>query len=131
MRNYSPNYIGLIKAAGVWDTIRQIASKVIGNSNPEPTPTNIIPEVSKQQLAEREQDLPVERTDFDTVSEAANAQRYQHWYADRIKEYNKEKRHQEQQAESIQDYKRLQQENNAQAQRDKQIIDQQRAYANQ
>lgn len=132
MRNYSPNYIGLIKAAGVWDTIRQIASKIVGDAEPKLKTTNVIPGVQRNQESNEkaEVDKPI-KTEQDAVSEAQNAQRYQHWYSDRIKEYNREKRHQEQQAESIQDYKRLQQETNALAQRDKQMLDQQRAYANQ
>ena len=132
MRNYSPNYIGLVKAAGMWDTIKQIASRIFGGSNQKPQTPNIIPNVRRNETEEvnnRERNTEAKQQEY--TSEAINAQRYQHWYSDRVKEYNREKRHQERQAESIQDYKRLQQEVNALAQRDKQILDQQRAYAGQ
>lgn len=132
MRNYSPNYIGLVKAAGMWDTIKQLASRIFGKSDQRSQTPNIIPNVRRDEREEiNNRERNTEPRQQDTVSEAQNAQRYQHWYSDRVKEYNREKRHQERQAESIQDYKRLQQEVNALAQRDKQILDQQRAYAGQ
>lgn len=125
MRNYSPNYIGLVKAAGMSELISNAMNFVsnrnaIKNQGLDITQSPI--QAFTPQVSTRYNVAP------DYVSPEAT---YRQWYDAMQKEYKKETQHQQRQQDDIQTAKRLTAEQQEKAQRDKQIMDQQRAYANQ
>lgn len=128
MQRSSPNYIGLIKAAGLWDMVSNTMSSLFGNNKSQESYNQPGLNISQQPTQSYQ---PTYYNTYDDSNLSNTIQQYSQWYQDRVNDYRRENQHQERQQEDIQDAKRLMAENNEKTQRDKQMMDQQRAYANQ
>lgn len=125
MRNYSPNYIGLVKAAGMSELISN-AMNFVSNRNAIQNQGLDITQTPVQAFT------PQVNTRYNVAPDYVSPEAtYRQWYDTVQKEYKKETQHQQRQQNDIQTAKRLTAEQQEKSQRDKQLLDQQRAYANQ
>lgn len=131
MQRSTPNYIGLVKAAGLWDMITNAASSLFGNNKNQESYNQQGLNIGQQPTQQYQTSQPTYYNNYNNSNLSDTIQQYTQWYQDRVNDYKKENQHQERQQEEIQDAKRLMAENNEKSQRDKQMLDQQRAYANQ
>lgn len=130
MRNYSPNYIGLVKAAGVSDFVYNALSGLINNTlgnqsstNSQPLNVTNTPTINQPQQTSSYSYVP--KPEFNAGSDALEAQQYHQWYTQQMKNYDKEQMHQHTQNSQIEDARRLSTENKNITARDKQVMDSQ------
>lgn len=131
MQRSSPNYIGLIKAAGWFDSLTNVVKSFIGGNNNGFGASPLDIRAPRQQ-----QTSPY---DYSTSSYGNYADnyyndlynRYSEWWDAKEKERSGKEYQSNIQNQNINDAKRLSQEQESKLQRDKQILDDRRQQASQ